>query len=61
MLGKHGNYRNISKIQKTAISKTGENENFGKKCLTQGLRLSGHYFTVLVSAVLAIRGLKNRD
>jgi hypothetical protein len=34
---KHGNYRNISEIRKMAISETGENENFGKNRLTQGL------------------------
>jgi len=33
----HGNYQNISEIQKTAISETRENENFGKNRLTQGL------------------------
>jgi len=38
MFGKHGNYRKISEIRKTAISETRENENFGKNCLTQGLR-----------------------
>jgi len=31
--GKHRNYQNISKIQKTAISETRENKNFGKKRL----------------------------
>jgi hypothetical protein len=36
MFGKLGNYQNISKIQKTAISETRENENFGKNRLTQG-------------------------
>ncbi len=36
MLGKLGNYQNISKIRKMAISETRKNENFGKKCLTQG-------------------------
>ncbi len=34
MFEKLRNYRNISKIRKTAIS---ENKNFGKKCPTQGL------------------------
>ncbi len=37
MFRKHGNYQNISKIWKTAISETCKNENFGKKCLSQGL------------------------
>jgi hypothetical protein len=35
--GRLGHYRNISKIQKKSISETRENENFGKKRLTQGL------------------------
>ena len=38
MFGKHGNFRNISKIRKMAISETRENKNFGKKRLTQGLK-----------------------
>jgi len=37
---KHGNYRNISEIWKTAISETRKNKNFGKKRLTQGLNVS---------------------
>ncbi len=32
-----GHYRNISEIRKKSISETRKNENFGKKCLTQGL------------------------
>jgi len=40
MFRKLGNYRNISEIRKTAISKTHENENFGKKRLTQGPSLN---------------------
>jgi len=35
--GRLGHYRNISEIQKKPISETRENENFGKKRLTQGL------------------------
>ncbi len=38
MFEKLRNYRNISKIRKTAISENRENKNFGKKRLTQGLR-----------------------
>ncbi len=34
-----GHYRNISEIRKKSISETRENENFGKKCLTQGLNM----------------------
>ncbi len=34
---KHGNYQNISKIRKTAISETRKNGNFGKNRRTQGL------------------------
>jgi len=34
--GKHGNYQNISEIRNTAIYETRENENFGKKRLSQG-------------------------
>ncbi len=35
--GRLGHYKNISKIWKKSISETRENENFGKKRLTQGL------------------------
>ena len=33
-----GHYWNISEIRKKSISETRENVNFGKKCLTQGLK-----------------------
>ncbi len=54
MFEKLGNYRNISEIRKTAISKTRENENFGKKRLTQGLKLNVLAIMLLMEFVLEV-------
>ncbi len=53
MFEKLGNYRNISEIRKTAISETRENENFGKKCLTQGLTRHSNFLLILKQISLA--------
>jgi hypothetical protein len=50
---KHGNYRNISEIQKTAISETRENKNFGKNRLMQGL--IAHQLNICQKALFAFR------
>jgi hypothetical protein len=43
--GRLGHYQNISEIQKKSISETRENENFGKKRLSQGL-IEQHVFNL---------------
>jgi len=42
--GKHGNYRNISEVLKTAISETRENKNFGKNVFCRALISDISYF-----------------